>query len=604
QHQDVPFERLVEELAPRRSLAHTPLFQAVLSVRHAAGPVPFPAALRVEPLRMGSETAKFDLTLDLTDAGDRLEGALSYRAGLWDVATVERMLGHLRVLLESAAADPARRVSEIPLMEEGERREVLAERNATARPHPRGPLVHERVAAQARLRPEAAAVVCGGRTLSYAELDRRAGSLAGRLRALGIGPESRVGVCLERSPELVVAMLAILRAGAAYLPLDPSTPGERIATILADAGVQLVLAHAETIARLPADRVRTLLLDAGDAVLAGEGGDPPAVELSADSLAYVVYTSGSTGTPKGVMVPHGALLNLVHWHRGAFAVTEADRATQLAGLGFDAAVWETWPYLASGAALHLVPDEETRISPPALQRFLLERGITLAFAPTPLAEALLALEWPREAPLRTLLTGGDALRARPRPDLPFALVNAYGPTENTVVATAGPVPAGEGVPDLGGPVDNVRAYVLDRALGPVPVGVPGELYLGGAGVARGYLGRPGATAASFVPDSLSGEPGARLYATGDRVRWMASGGLEFLGRTDFQVKIRGFRIEPGEIEVVMAAHPRVAAAAVVLRGAPGARRLAGYVAARPGETVEPTELRAYLAERLPEYMVP
>ncbi|MEW5931706.1 MAG: amino acid adenylation domain-containing protein, partial [Gemmatimonadota bacterium] len=332
----------------------------------------------------------------------------------------------------------------------------------------------------------------------------------------------------------------------------------------------------------------------------GEGGLP-----SRDRLAYVIYTSGSTGTPKGVEVTHGALLNLVHWHREAFGVTEDDRATQLAGLGFDASVWELWPYLASGAAVYLVADEETRTSPAALREFLLGRGITAAFAPTPMAEALLALEWPADAPLRVLLTGGDALRSRSRDGMPFALVNNYGPTENTVVATSGTVAAGRGsgrAPGIGRPTDNVRAYVLDRHMEPAPVGVPGELCVGGAQVARGYLGRAELTAAAFVPDPFAAEPGARMYRTGDRVRWLADGTLEFLGRLDRQVKVRGFRIEPGEVEAVLRQAPGVADAAVEVRAdARGEGRLVGWVVA---EEARRGEILAFARTRLPEYMVP
>ncbi|HEV2734163.1 MAG TPA: condensation domain-containing protein, partial [Longimicrobiaceae bacterium] len=322
------------------------------------------------------------------------------------------------------------------------------------------------------------------------------------------------------------------------------------------------------------------------------------------SSAYVVYTSGSTGTPKGVVVTHGGLANLVDWHLAEFGVTSADRATQLAGLGFDASAWETWPYLAAGATLHLVADEETRASPEALRAFLLGRGITIAFAPTPLAEGLLGLEWPRDAALRALLTGGDALRARPSAGAPFALVNAYGPTENTVVATSGAVaPDGGGrPPGIGLPIRGVRAYVLDPGLNPVPSGVPGELHLAGDGLARGYLGRPATSAGAFVPCPF-GEAGGRMYATGDRVRRLASGELEFLGRTDHQVKLRGFRIEPGEIESVLLRDPRVRECVAVVRAdAAGERRIVAYLAGTDVPGAE--ELRARLRESLPDYMVP
>ncbi|MEW5925955.1 MAG: amino acid adenylation domain-containing protein [Gemmatimonadota bacterium] len=659
-HQELPFDKLVEELRVERSLGHNPVFQVLLSPQGLARPFEF-GGVRAVPFAAESGTSKFDLSLVLQEDDSALFGYLEFSTDLFEAATAERMRGHLRTLLEQAAADPGRRISELPLLSPGERRRVVQEWNATDRPRPAGPPVHELVAEQARRRPDAPAVVAGGAALTYAGLDARADRLAAHLRERGAGPETRVGVLLERTPELVVAQLAVLKAGAAYLPIDPSVPDERIAFMLADAAAPLVLASVATAVRvesfgsevvrvdtphppapsptrgegendtsefkgreaLPQNwgRVASLSEPGGDlpadassvsaveeAVLPsplagegpGEGGLP-----SRDSLAYVIYTSGSTGMPKGVEVTHGALLNLVHWHRDAFGVTEDDRATQLAGLGFDASVWELWPYLASGAAVYLVADEETRTSPAALRDFLLGRGITAAFAPTPMAEALLALEWPAEAPLRVLLTGGDALRSRPRDGLPFVLVNNYGPTENTVVATSGAVAAGRGsgrAPGIGRPTDNVRAYVLDRHMEPAPVGVPGELCVGGAQVARGYLGRPELTAAAFVPDPFSGVPGARMYRTGDRVRWLASGELEFLGRLDRQIKVRGFRIEPGEVEAVLRQAPGVADAAAEVRAdARGEGRLVGWVVAAEARR---GEILAFARTRLPEYMVP
>ncbi|HEV2735650.1 MAG TPA: condensation domain-containing protein, partial [Longimicrobiaceae bacterium] len=323
------------------------------------------------------------------------------------------------------------------------------------------------------------------------------------------------------------------------------------------------------------------------------------------SLAYVIYTSGSTGTPKGVEVPHGALLNLVHWHGRELAVTEADRASQVAGLGFDASVLEVWAHLCFGASLHLVADEETRNSPAALRALMLEERITVTFVPTPMAEALLALDWPADAPLRFLLAGGDALIGRPRPEHPFVLGNDYGPTENAVITTFGAVAPGPGngrPPGIGRPVDNVRAYVLDRHLEPAPVGVPGELFAGGAQLARGYLGRPELTAERFVPDPFGGEPGARMYGTGDRVRWLADGTLEYFGRLDRQVKVRGVRVEPGEVEAILRQAPDVRDAIVEVRAdARGERRLVGYVLAPEARR---EAVVAYARSRLPAYMVP
>ncbi|HEU4561408.1 MAG TPA: non-ribosomal peptide synthase/polyketide synthase [Longimicrobium sp.] len=604
EHQEVPFERLVAELQPERSLSHSPLFQIAFTLDNAQDTVGELAGLSVRGVGTGLEVAKFDLSLGLVAGSDGLRGGLVYSTELWEAATMQRLVGHFTRLVEQAAADPDARISRVTLLHEAERRQVVEEWNRTLVEYPTGACIHALVAARAERTPEALAVVYGEDALTYHQLDARANQLARRLVGLGAGPEVRVGICLERSPGMVVAMLAVLKAGAAYLPLDPAYPADRLAYMLGDSGARVLVTKASLRGLLPAEGVRTVLVDADAAEIAAQPDVAPRVSAASDSAAYVIYTSGSTGTPKGVEVTHRALLNLVHWHREAFAITEADRATQLAGLGFDASVWELWPYLASGAAVHLVPDEETRTSPAALGSFLLGRRITIAFAPTPLAEALLALEWPAEAPLRLLLTGGDALLGRPRAELPFELVNNYGPTENTVVATSGVVGAGPGsgrAPGIGRPIHNVQAYVLDRRLEPVPAGVPGELCVGGAQVARGYLGRPGLTAERFVPDPFSATPGARMYRTGDQVRWLASGELEFLGRADHQVKVRGFRIELGEIEGALRRSEGVADCVVVAReDVPGEKRLVAYVV---GEALT-AALRAHVRRSLPEYMVP
>ncbi|MET0395230.1 MAG: non-ribosomal peptide synthase/polyketide synthase, partial [Longimicrobiaceae bacterium] len=626
-HQDLPFERLVEEVAPERSLDHSPLFQVAFALQNTERAELRMGPLAVASLDAGPEPAKFDLSLTLAEEGDRLEGVLAFRAELFDAATAERLLERFGGVLALLADDPEHRVSGFDLLLPAERALLRAEWDASARPRPASPPVHELAAAHARRAPDAPALVAAAGTLTYGALLRRADALAARLRALGVGVEARVALCLERGPELAVAALAVVRAGAAYVPIDPAYPAERIAFLLADSAAAAVLTTAALAVRVQAFPGEIVVVDENDdaeaqealpqnwgrvAALRPPGGGPPAdasaIPVDPDNAAYVVYTSGSTGRPKGVVVTHGALLNLVRWHLDAFGVTAADRATLLAGPGFDASVWELWPYLAAGAALHPVEDEDTRTGPVALRDFMLARGVTIAFAPTPLAEGLLGVEWPADAPLRTLLTGGDALRARPAPGLPFALVNDYGPTETAVVATSGPVdPAGDGAgaPDVGRAIDNARTYVLDRWLHPAPPGVPGELCVGGAGVARGYLGRPELTAERFLPDPFTGEPGARMYRTGDRVRRLAGGRFEFLGRADAQVKIRGIRVEPGEVEAVLAAAPGVREAAVtVRRGGAGEARLAGYVAAREGAEVAPAGLREWLRARLPEHMVP
>jgi amino acid adenylation domain-containing protein len=482
-----------------------------------------------------------------------------------------------------------------------------AEWNATRSPYPRERPVQRLVAASAAAHPEAPAVSDRKGVLSYGELDARATRLATRLQVLGVDRGSRVGLCLPRSSGFMVGALGILKAGAAYVPLDPGYPADRLSYMLADSAAAVVVTAVDLAPRLLPGPWTLLDIEAASEPLASvppaTGGGP--VETGPDEVAYVIYTSGSTGRPKGVEVTHGGLLNLVFWHRRAFAVSASDLAMQVASPSFDAVVWETWPYLTAGATVH-VPDETTRATPEALRDWIAERGITIGFVPTPVTEALLALEWPAETRLRTLLTGGDALHRRPPANLPFTLVNNYGPTEGTVVTTSGVVEPGEGasLPSIGRPIANVRVHVLDSSLAPVPLGEPGELCVAGVGLARGYLNQPGLTEEKFVPDPF-GEPGDRLYRTGDLVRWNAEGEIEFLGRLDEQVKIRGFRIELHEITAVLDSHPGVRGSAVIAReDGGGDKRLVAYVVASPGLRPEVEDLRRHLAEQLPDYMLP
>jgi amino acid adenylation domain-containing protein/non-ribosomal peptide synthase protein (TIGR01720 family) len=611
-HPDLPFEKLVEDLQPERELSRNPLFQVMFNVYNI--PLsPFGlSGIEASLLPVGGERSRFDLNLSMLETSEGLVAGLEYNTDLFEGETVERMLRHFERVLEEVVARPDVRVSDVSLLTEAERREVVEGWNATKAEYPRDAAVQQLFEAQAARRPEAIAVSYRGRDLSYGELNRRANQLAWHLKGLGVGPEVRVGVCVERSLEMVVGLLGILKAGGAYVPLDPSQPRERLAFMLEDSGVGVVLTQKGLLPGLPPLRARALRLDADWDAVARESAADLAVPVGEDNLAYVIYTSGSTGTPKGVEVEHRGLRNLVGWHQRVYGVTESDRATQLANLSFDASVWEIWPYLAAGASVHLLPDDDLRLSPAALLEWMAASRISVSFLPTPLAEAVLrevASVAPAGFGLRALLTGGDTLHAHPPDGLPFALFNHYGPTEASVVSTWTEVGTRErpegAAPPIGRPIDNTQAYVLDERMRLVPVGVPGELYVGGASLARGYLGRPDLTAGLFVPDPLGKEPGGRLYRTGDRVRWRADGQIEFLGRRDHQVKVRGSRIEPGEIESVLGRHPGVGEAVVVVREDEGSgKRLVAYVSAKEGRSVTGGELRSHLRGELPEYMVP
>jgi amino acid adenylation domain-containing protein len=436
----------------------------------------------------------------------------------------------------------------------------------------------------------------------YEELERESSQLAIRLWEAGARPESCVGILLERSSEFVVAALATLKSGAAYLPLDPSTPSERAALILNDAGAVALLTHSRLVNDLPKGPWPVIETD-------GLAATPtmPFIGLETDpnTLAYVVYTSGSTGRPKGVEITHENLCNLIEWHQDAFAVTAADRASQVAGLGFDAAGWEIWPYLTAGASVHIV-DEATRRLPELLCDWIIAQQITIGFVPTALAEPMFDEDWSAQTALRVLLTGGDTLRRRPPAGLPFAVINNYGPTECTVVATSGPVAAKNGSPErpsIGRPISGAAAHILDDALRPVAVGEPGELCMSGALVGRGYRNAPELTAKQFVTYIAASGERLRIYRTGDRVRSRENGEIEFLGRVDDQVKIRGYRIELGEVVACLNECPGIETSAVCVMEAGGAS-LVAYVVPAADAKLSDSAVRHFLAEKLPEYMIP
>jgi amino acid adenylation domain-containing protein len=467
--------------------------------------------------------------------------------------------------------------------------------------------VHELVAEQASATPEGVAVVVGDRKLYYGELNARANQLAYRLHSLGIRADVPVGLFLERSAELVIAALAVLKAGGAYVPLDPSYPPSRVSMLLEDSGAPVVLTHSSQIKKLPAGSWKTILVDAQDAEITNDSFVAPDAQTDPEDLAYIIFTSGSTGRPKGVQITHSNLLNLVRWHQQAFKIRSVDRASLHASPGFDAAVWELWPYLTAGASVHVV-DDAIRTVPDRLRDWMVATGITISFLPTAMAESVINLSWPSHTALRFLLTGADTLHRYPPAGLPFALVNNYGPTECTVVATSGTIHA-DGAsaepPPIGKPIENVEIHIVDEQLKPVPEGTPGELLIGGTGVGRGYLNLPQQTEQKFVADPFSGIAGARLYRTGDLARVLPDGQIAFLGRIDEQIKIRGYRIEPGEITSVLERHPDIGSSLVTAySGDSGEKRLVAYIVPAPHARVNASELRKFLGESLPDYMLP
>jgi amino acid adenylation domain-containing protein len=483
----------------------------------------------------------------------------------------------------------------------------LAAWNATEQSYPQDRCVPELVAAQAAATPEAVAVVARGQALTYGALNRRANQLAHLLRGLGVGPEVLVGVCVERSAELVIGLLAVLKAGGAYVPLDPQYPDERLRFMLQDADAPLLLTQRHLLPRLAAQASQALCLDADEPLWAAQPVCDPPPLARAEHLAYVIYTSGSTGRPKGVEITHRSLLNLIFWSHRTLGITPADRASQLMSPAFDVLGEELWPHLTAGASLYLA-DEEIRADAARLRDWMVAERITLGNVPNVLVEQLINLEWPPETALRLLLTGGDVLQQYPPLSLPFALLNSYGPTEATILTTRGRVPPlaqTDALPSIGRPIANAQVYLLDDDLQPVPIGEVGELYIGGAGLARGYRHQPALTAERFIWHAFRGEPAQRLYKTGDLARYRPDGDLEFLGRSDDQIKLRGFRIEPNEIVRVLDQHPAIQASVVIAReDQPGQKRLVAYLVLTPGVDVTPGALQAHLQAQLPEYMVP
>ncbi|HEX9945239.1 MAG TPA: amino acid adenylation domain-containing protein, partial [Thermoanaerobaculia bacterium] len=610
-HQDLPFERLVEELRPERQLARNPLFQAVFLVEE-----PLPArslgGLAVEVRRMQTGTAKFDLTLGIEPGPDAWTAALEYDADLFDPATADRLLGHWRSLLAGIATDPDARVSELPLLSAAEAEQLLAWSGGAAE-YPREATIHGLFGEQARQAPDAVALEVGDERISYGELEARADRLARRLLRLGAGLETRVGLCTERSAAFVVGLLGILKAGGAFVPLDPSYPAERLAFMAEDSGLALLVVQ-EGLAgspALPQDLETVLLRNDGEPLGEEPGaGAPLSPPAGPGNLAYVMYTSGSTGRPKGVEVPHRGAVRLV---RGAdYARFGPDEVfLLLAPISFDSVIFEVCGALLNDARLIVFPARVPSLD--LLAETIARHRVTTLWLTAGLFHPMVESRPEALRGLTQLLAGGDVLSAphvrRALAALPgCAVIDGYGPTENATFTTCHamrhPSAVGEAVP-IGRPIANTTVHLLDRGLRPVPMGVPGELYTGGDGLARGYRGRPDLTAERFVPNPfpLSPQRGERLYCTGDLARWRPDGAIDFLGRRDQQVKVRGFRVELGEIEAAFLQHPGIADAAVVVRQETGGKVLAAYGVPREGEAL-PVDLRDHLRATLPEYMIP
>ncbi|MBA3354610.1 MAG: amino acid adenylation domain-containing protein [Pyrinomonadaceae bacterium] len=619
EHQDLPFEKLIDELQPERSLSHTPVFQVSFALQDAPPQDLKSSISNANHLEGDSAVAHFDLAVKIIEEAEELSCVFEYNTDLFAAATIARMLGHFQVLVEAIIANPEQQLSALPILTEAERYQLLVEWNDTKADYPHEQCIHELFEAQVERTPEAIAAVFEKEQLTFGELNSRANQLAHYLRKRGVGVEVPVGICMERSTEMLVGLLGILKVGAAYVPLDPVYPQERLRFMLVDAAVPVLLTQRrllEAMPELPADFV---CLDSDWETIATESSENPESGARAQNLAYVIYTSGSTGKPKGVLIEHRALVNHSLAIARHYQLSPGDRILQFASLSFDVAAEELFPTWLSGATVVLQPGQGAA----SLKDFLLlieQEKITVVNVPTPYwHEWVTELSAPGDRlppPLRLVVVGTDKALAERLAIWQKVVagrvrwINAYGPTEATITATtyeAGRLGDGESVDlvPIGRPLPNKKIYILDRHLQPVPVGVAGELHIGGIGLARGYLNRPELTAERFIPDPFSPEAGARLYKTGDLARYLADGNIEFLGRIDHQVKIRGFRIELGEIEASLSRHPTVRGTVVVAREeTPGEKRLVAYVAGNEEGPIRVDELRRFLKEKLPAYMVP
>jgi amino acid adenylation domain-containing protein len=611
EHQDLPFEKLVEELNPERSQSQTPLFQVSLAVQNVPQSNLDIPELKVTPVEINSSTAKFDLAAAFIEHEREMTVRIEYRRELFEAATIERMFGHFERLLEGIVANPEQRISKLPLLNDAEKHQLLVKWNDTRAEYPKDQSIHELFEEQVERTPEAVAVVYEDQQMTYRELNQKANQLAHYLGERGVRAEALIAVFMERSLEMVIAILGVLKAGGAYVPIDPDTPTDRLKFMLQDTQTPLILTQERFSSYLEEFVDQRICLDSAWEELSRESQENPKSQVDGETAAYTIYTSGSTGTPKGVINVHGGLRNRLQWMQESYQLTAADRVLQKTPFTFDVSVWEFfWP-LISGATLVIARPGGHRDSAYLLQVIQSKRITTMHFVPSMLGVFLQEAGVENCPSLKRVFCSGEALSYELQQlffeRIGAPLHNLYGPTEASIDVTAWKCRGDRDrtVVPIGRPIANTQVYILDQYLAPVPIGVVGEIHIGGLGLARGYLNQPELMAEKFIYRSFEGEPARRLYKTGDLARYLADGNIEFLGRIDNQVKLRGYRIELGEIEAVLVQHPMVQSSVVVVReDEPGDKRLVGYVVARLKETFDAAEVRQYLKHKLPEYLIP
>ena len=605
-NQDVPFEQVVDGLQIERSLSYNPLFQVMFALQNTPLTALDLPGLRAKSMAVENVRVKFDLTLILeeieTEQGTYLEGYWEYNGDLYTAERITRLMGHFQTLLKGIVTNPQQKVGELPLLTDPEKQQILVEWNQTQVPYRDHQCIHQLFEEQVAKNPDAVAVIYEQESLTYQQLNQKANQLAHYLQSLGIKTEELVGICLERSPLIIIGILGILKAGAAYLPLDPSYPPNRLIYMVEDSGVSVVLTQEKLANTLQLENLQKVYLDQDWPIISQQSSDPPVSETQAKNLAYVIYTSGSTGKPKGVLLAHKGVCNLATQQRKIFNIKAQSRVLQFASFSFDASVWEIFMALGSGATL-VMGDSDSLLPGENLLNLLKKQKITIATLP-PSALAVMPTD---ELPdLQSLIVAGESSSA----DLLKKwcqnrhVFNAYGPTESTVCTTIALIKDPQEKPPIGKPLGNFQVYILDPCLNPVPIGINGELYIGGEGLAKGYLGQPELTNSKFISNPFNDDPASRLYKTGDIVRYLADGNIDFMGRIDHQIKIRGFRIELGEIETVLSQHPQVQEGIVIAREDElGVKRLSAYVIPVTQQLTR-QELRQFLQDKLPNYMVP